>query len=105
MQISEISKEGQKLIKVIKKVNYGRIMNLKIRDGNVLFTADTIWERDVRFDKSEAKTNCVPDKDYEIKKPLADFFRYLSKISDGEISKLEIQAGIPCLMRERRILA
>lgn len=105
MRKSEISESGRKLIAVMQEVNYGRLMNVKVFDGELVFTPDSVVERDVRFGKNPEDSGYKIEKDYELKKPLADFFRHLAEIHDGEISNLEIQAGLPCLMRERRKIA
>jgi len=102
---SEVSESGQILIGIMQDVGYGRIMNLKISGGNIFLTEDSIWERDVRFGRNEDKLQYPGNRDYELKKQIADFFRYISDVDEGEISRLEIQAGLPCLMRERRKIA
>jgi len=102
---SEVSEGAQTLIGIMQNVGYGRIMNLKISGGDIFLTEDSIWERDVRFGKTEDKHDYPGNRDYELKKQLSDFFRYISGIDEGEISRLEIQAGLPSLMRERRKIA
>lgn len=98
MRNNELSVPKQKLLTLMKKVNYGRINNLAIVDGELVLSPEATIERDVKFDMS-AEHSKTDREDFVLKRKVTDFFEETAKIGEGFIRKIEIRGGLPILMQ------
>ena len=98
MRSNELSVQQRKVLTLMQKVNYGRINNLAVVDGELVLSPEATIERDVKFDMS-AEHSKTEREDFVLKKKVSDFFEETAKIGDGFIRKIEIRGGLPILIQ------
>ncbi len=93
------SPQKQKLIEKMQEINFGRITNLPIKNGEPVFSPETIIERDIKL---HGKNGPRPERelnDFSIKDEVASLFGELDHIGNGTIRELSIKHGLPFLLR------
>jgi len=91
----ELSGEHRGLLEQMQALNYGRILNIQVRDGTPHFTLMTRIERQVRFGgDNRPRPECGLD-DFELKDKVVELFDAIERMGNGLILKLEIKGGLP----------
>lgn len=79
----------------MQALNFGRILNIQVRDGEPRFSATTKIERLVRFGGSNQSRPEHNLDDFALKDEVLKFFDAIEQMGDGLISKLEVKYGLP----------
>jgi hypothetical protein len=85
----------KRLIEVLQTLNFGRIEDLLIRDGNPVLDP---MPRIVREHKFAGENGARPEldaRDFVLKAQVVDLFRLLDDIRDGTIAMLTVKHGLP----------
>ncbi len=91
----DLSSERRCLIEQMQAVNFGRILNIQVRDGEPRITPMTKVERLVRFG---GNNNARPEgalDDFALKGEVVEFIDAIERMGDGLILRLEIKHGLP----------
>ena len=92
----DISPVCLRLVRLFQSVGYGRIENLKVRDGEPVEGPVTIVQS-IRTDKGDHSDR----KDTEgstLKKQHVVFFRELARLGTGTVRRIDVQDGLPLRM-------
>jgi hypothetical protein len=92
---SSLTPQRRCLLKTMQNVNFGRILNIEVRDGEPRFTSLTRIERLVRFGGDNQPRPEVTLEDFALKDRVIELFDMLERMGDGLILKLEIKGGLP----------
>ena len=96
LRFSQISAHRQSLIRLFQSTNYGCLQDLIILDREpILNSPRPIVFADIRLDAEEHSRDELSLPDFVL---CAEFHRLLSmldEIANGEISRIEIRAGVP----------
>lgn len=92
---SELSPAGSKLVETMQQINYGRICNLTVRDGEPLFTAETRTQRQIKFGNDSQKRPESELHDFALKSKVTELLDYIRAMPDGTIRQLQIKGGFP----------
>ena len=95
---SSLSEPRQRLVELMQEVNFGRIENLVICDGQPVLSPLPRIIREVKFGGDNGPRPEVLSKDFPLKVQVDELLRYLDDLRDGEISVLEIKYGLPFRM-------
>ncbi len=95
---SELSRNGQKLVKRMQEISFGRIEALHIRGGEPVFDPAPRVIRKLKLG-SKSTSGIDPDLiNYTLKSEVARLFAIIADIGDGQIQSLTVQDGLPFLM-------
>lgn len=96
MQISKssISSGNQNLIRKMQEINFGRIDNLGIRNGEAYFSQSSIIIKEFKPGSGESRPEKNLD-DFIMKAPQAELLLFLKRIKNGEIRSIEVRHGLP----------
>ncbi len=92
---AELSKERRHLIGIMQEVNYGRIHQLQVRDGEPAFTPVTRVERQIKFGGENRPRPEAGLDDFTLKRNVIELFETFDRLGDGTIKQLEIKGGLP----------
>jgi len=81
-------------MKLISKVDYGVVRNLRVERGQPVFNPAPQVIRSVKFGPTDGR-DVKPSSPKLHKGQMAGLFRAIADIGDGYIESLEIQSGLP----------
>ena len=102
---SQLSDPQRRLVELMQDINFGRISDLPIRAGEPVFGADTVVEREIKFNGQNGPRPELEQHDFDLKQEVLVLLDHLKQITDGCVACLEIKHGLPFLMRTRTYLA
>jgi len=95
---NNLSPKRRRLIESMRRIHYGRILNLDIRDGEPSFTALTRIERQIKFGGEEPVRPDATQNDFVLKSKVIELLACIGRMQDGTITQLEIKGGLPFAM-------
>ena len=105
MRKSELSNDGKKLVVLMQSIHFGRLKNLAINDGRIVFVPETERIDDFKFGKKEDTKKFTLNNDFELKEKVVEFFQKVKEVNNGFIEIIEIKSGLPDISRIRRPIA
>ncbi len=104
MNASSLSPARRQLLLRLQTINFGRIENLRLQDGEpVLETATTV--REIKFGGDNAPRPEADLTDFQLKAQIIDLFRHFDRIRDGVVRLLEVKHGLPFKMTVEEVTA
>lgn len=95
MRFLEISERRQAFIRQCQRMDFGKIVNLAVRDCDPVVVQQTEVLFDVKLDSDENPRPEQELKDFLLTAEILRFFSKLDAIRNGTIEHVEIRAGIP----------
>lgn len=102
---SHLTPSQRRLVELMQDINFGRISDLPIKDGEPMLIADTVVEREIKFSGQNGPRPELEQDDFDLKQEVMVMLDHFAQISDGCVASLEIKHGLPFLMRTRTSLA
>jgi hypothetical protein len=94
LRLSEVSAARQAFIRRCQRLGHGTIRGLEIHDGEPVFGPKTEVLHDLKLDGNEAPRPELDLSDFELCKQIRRFFSTLDSIRNGNVERIEVQAGI-----------
>lgn len=95
---SSISNPRQHFVQLMQKVNFGRIENLVIKDGQPVLSPSPRVVREVKFGGENGPRPEASIEDFALKAQVVELLHYMDELQDGVIGVLEIKHGLPFRM-------
>ena len=95
---SALTPSRQCLVILMQRVNFGRIENLHICNGEPLFDPPPRVFREIKFGRENAARPEADTSDFMLKSEVLDLLAQLEAVGDGVIFRLEVQRGLPFRM-------
>jgi len=87
-----------RLLELMQKLNFGRIENLVVRDGQPVLSPPPRVIREIKFGGENGPRPEATIEDFALKAQVVGLLRYLDELQDGVIGVLEIKHGLPFRM-------
>lgn len=97
---SQLSPSEQRLLKLLQRINFGRVRGLVIRNGEPVFDPPPRLQRDHKFGGQNGPRQELRLEDYALKREVIDLFQLFRQLGNGTIVNLEVRAGLPFLMTD-----
>lgn len=94
-----------RLVDLMQRLNFGRIEDLHILNGEPLFDPPPRVIREHRFARENGPRPEVAKADFALKAEVVDLFAQLEAIGDGVITRIEVQRGLPFRMTFEEVYA
>lgn len=94
-QISKLSADQQRLVRLMSWLRFGEISGLILRDGQPVFEPAPFVVRSVKFTGSGDDRASSYPVDYPIKGAVVRMLREFTQIGTGKVIRLEIKDGLP----------
>lgn len=88
----------QHMIAEMQRINYGRIENLTIRQGQPVFSPSPRVIREFKFGADNGPRPELEKSDYRLKLQVLELFVFMEAMGEGIITTIEIQRGLPFRM-------
>lgn len=95
----------RRLIELMQDINFGRITNIPVRDGEPELTPDTVIEREIKLGGQSGPRPERDQDDFILKQEVVALLEHLAQMGSGKVCLLEIKHGLPFLMRIEELAA
>ncbi len=102
---SSLSPARARLIELMQRLNFGRIEDLHILDGEPLFDPPPRAIREHKFARGDGPRPEAAKADFDLKVEVIDLFVHLEAVGDGVIECIEVQHGLPFRMTFQEVYA
>lgn len=102
---SSLSPSQQKLLAEMQRINYGRIFDLTVSNGQPVMDPPPRIVREIKFGGDNGPRPEVGKADFTLKAQVRDLFTQLEALGDGVIPCIEIQRGLPFRMTVEEVCA
>ena len=95
---SQLSRPRQVLLKLMSRLNHGKIENLVIQDGEPVYSPAPTLTRSIKF---SAPSDSRPETwagDYPLKSATVELFDRMDQGRNFTVQLLEVQGGLPYRM-------
>ena len=89
----------------MQALNFGRIENLRIRNGAPDFGQAPRVIRDVKFGGDAGPRPELQSEDFLLKEPVRLLFEQIGELEDATIHSLEVKHGLPFRMQIEELVA
>lgn len=97
-RLTDLSEACRRLVELMQRINFGRIENLLVRDGEPVFDPPPRVFRCVKFGRDNGPRPEMVKMDFAIRAEVIELFALLAKFGNGVIERIDIQNGLPCGM-------
>lgn len=94
-RFSQLSRQGQVLIRLCQYVNFGSILNLKVADGVVVFDGPPEIILDVRLDGEVQPRPELTLTDFALPGEACRLLAQIDSLTAGLVEKITVHSGIP----------
>ena len=102
---SSLTPSQQQLLAEMQRINFGRIFDLEVRDGQPVMDPPLRVVREIKFGGDNGPRPEVAKTDFTLKAQVRDLFAQLEALGDSVISCIEIQRGLPFRMIVEEVCA
>ena len=95
----------QQLLAEMQRINFGRIFDLTVRDGQPVMDPPPRVVREIKFGSDNGPRPEAAKVDFTLKAQVRDLFAQLEALGDGVIPCIEIQRGLPFRMTVEEVCA
>lgn len=99
------SDSRQRLIRLMQRINFGRIEGLAVRGGQPAFDPPPRLIREVKFGGDNGSRPEGLRGDFTLKAQVRELFAQLEELGDGVVTCIEIQRGLPFRMTVEEVPA
>lgn len=92
---SSLTPAQTRLVRLMQGVNFGRIEDLEVRDGQPVFSPRP---RIIQKLKMGADNNARSEAEYDdfrLKHGVVELLEMISRLRDGEVRSIEVRSGLP----------
>jgi hypothetical protein len=92
---SHLSPARRRLVEQMQNLNFGRIENLVICDGEPVFAPAPTVVREHKFGADNGPRHELDSQDFLLKAQVLELFLLFDELVDGTISLIEVKNGLP----------
>lgn len=102
---SSLTPSQQKLLAEMQRINFGRIFDLSVRDGQPVMDPPPRVVREIKFGGDNGPRPESAKADFTLKAQVRELFAQFEALGDGVIPCIEIQRGLPFRMTIEEVYA
>jgi len=95
LRFAQLSPARQQLVRLLQTINYGRIEDLLVRDGDPIFEPSPVVVVDAKLYRDDGPRPEVGLADFVLRDDVRRLMARLDHAKNGTIQRLEVRAGIP----------
>jgi hypothetical protein len=95
LSTQSLSDRERRLAALCQKIRYGIIRRLHVRAGEPDWERGVRWRQTIKVTGDNDPHPSTRAADYLLRREVAEFFRLLHGIGDGQIRNVEIRNGLP----------
>ena len=98
MRIEELSPAKQRLLRLFQAMNFGRIEELEIRDGEPQFSPAPRVFVELKLDVDDGPRRESRLDHFPLRSQVERFFTQTSRLAEGTVEMIEVRHGLPFRM-------
>ena len=95
---ASLTPSQQKFLTEMQRINFGRIFDLTVRDGQPVIDPPPRVVREIKFGGDNGPRPEVAKADFILKAQVRDLFAQLEALGDGVVECIEVKHGLPFKM-------
>ena len=95
MTKASLSAPRRRLLETMQRLNFGRIEDLEIRNGDPVFNPAPRIMQDIKLGGENGPRPELIASDFVLKSQVAEFFDHLSRLGNGSVETIEVKHGLP----------
>jgi hypothetical protein len=95
VSMTTLSKPRKQLLRVMQRVNFGRIENLVVCRGEPVLEPSPRVVKDLKLGGDNEPRPELELQHFELKREQTELFDALTRIQDGQVELIEIKHGLP----------
>jgi hypothetical protein len=88
----------RRLVELMQQLNFGRIEDLAVRDGDPVFDPPPWVVREVKFGGENGPRPESGTADFLLKTQVVELFQHFDRVGNGTIEAIEVKHGLPFRM-------
>lgn len=98
MQFADLSPAWQRLLRLFQTINFGRIEELEIRNGEPVFSPEPRVFLELKLDAADGpRPERLLDR-FELRSQVERFIGQVARMKDGTVECVEVRHGLPFRM-------
>ena len=102
---SALSPAGARLVELMQGINFGRIQDLTVRDGEPVLEPPPRVVRVVKFGGKNRPRPEMAKADFALKAQVQDLFAQMEALGNGVVQCIEVRHGLPFKMTLEEVTA
>ncbi len=94
----DLSPDRARLVRLFQTINFGRIEELEIRNGEPRFSPAPRVFVELKLDSEDGPRPESRRDDFALRLPLERFFTQIARLEGGTIERIEVRHGLPFRM-------
>lgn len=103
--LASLPPAGQRLVRLMQQLNFGRIEGLVVRGGEPVFDPPPRVVREVKFGAENGPRPEVAKADFALKAQVRELLAQLEAMGDGIVRCIEVKHGLPFKMTVEEVTA
>lgn len=95
MTKGSLSAPRRRLLEIMQRLNFGRVDDLEIRNGDPVFNPVPRIVQDIKLGGENGPRPEIDSADFVLKTQVAEFFDHLSRLGNGSVESIEVKHGLP----------
>jgi hypothetical protein len=95
---ANLSQARRRLLELFQQVNFGRVENLTVKDGEPLLAPTTRVAREIKFGGDNSPRQELSSGDFLLKSQVVELFKFFDAMQTGTIELIEVKHGLPFRM-------
>lgn len=92
---AHLSQARRRLLELFQQVNFGRLENLTVKDGEPVFAPPPRVAREIKFGGENGPRREFNLDDFRLKSQVVELFSFFDELQNGTIEVLDIKHGLP----------
>ena len=93
--INSLSAARRRLLVLLQRLNFGRIEELAVRDGEPVFDPPPRLIRKIKIGGENGPRPEAVTADFELRTEVRELFEHLSRLGTGIVRCIEVKNGLP----------
>lgn len=102
---ADLSPAGARLVELMQGLNFGRVLDLAVQDGEPVLDPPPRVVREVKFGGENGSRPEAAKTDFALKAEVRDLFAHLEAVGDGVVQCIEVKHGLPFKMTVEEVTA
>jgi hypothetical protein len=95
---AELPEPRRRLVELMQSINFGRIENLIVRNGNPVLDPPPSLVREVKFGGDNGPRPELDTGNFLLKEQVVELLQHLDRLGTGTVAVLEVKHGLPFRM-------
>ncbi|NUN01317.1 MAG: hypothetical protein HUU41_09400 [Bryobacteraceae bacterium] len=95
MQFADLSPAWQRLLRLFQTINFGRIEELEIRNGEPVFSPEPRVFLELKLDAADGPRPERRLDRFELRSQVERFIGQVARMKNGTVERVEVRHGLP----------